>query len=154
MMCTSPGWVGAGQEPGQQVFHLLWRPWQCTKHCHCCGELGRARVLWPFLFALSSQWYFRLLNCRLCPLSVFPEALLYLPAHFRCCRWQTCSLLPIFPAASSCTSCKLCISKSHSWSSLGLPPPAGASHLFLFPLASLISFNVKSLFGISSFLSV
>lgn len=78
---------------------------------------------------------FQVLNCRLCPTSVFTEAFLYLPMHFRCCRKETCSLLPILPPASSCTSVKLCISKSHSWSSLGLPSPAGASHLILFPLA-------------------
>lgn len=144
MMCIGTSvWVGKGQEPalpGQQVFlppegHLLWRTGQYPKHCQCCGEQRWVTVLWPFLFAVSSQWYFRLLNCRLCPTSVFTEVFLYLPVHFRCCRKETRSLLPIFPPASSCTSCTLCISKSHSWSSLGLPPPAGAPHLFLFPLA-------------------
>lgn len=53
-----PVWVGAGQKPalpGQLIFlppegHLLGRPWQCPKHCHCCGEHGWVIVLWPFFF--------------------------------------------------------------------------------------------------------
>lgn len=92
-------------------------------------------MLWPFFFCCLFTVVFQAAELQAVPYVCLYWSISVSTGALQVLQEQTCSLVPIFPPASLCTSCKLCISKSHSWSSLGLPLAAGASHLFLFPLA-------------------